>query len=98
MYKRQVNDFVNAGEKLEIPLLEIDESVEREQVDYLRSIKEKRDNGAVRRHLAALAQAAAGPDNLMPRLLDCARVYATVGEMSEALRGVFGEYRERPFF
>jgi methylmalonyl-CoA mutase N-terminal domain/subunit len=93
-----VNDFVNAGEKLEIPLLEIDESVEREQVAYLRSIKKKRDNGAVRDHLAALAKAAAGPDNLMPRLLDCARLYATIGEMSEALRGVFGEYRERPFF
>ena len=93
-----VNDFVNAGEKLEIPLLEIDESVEREQVAYLRSIKESRDNGAVRDRLAALAKAAAGTDNLIPRFLDCARAYATVGEMSEALRGVFGEYRERPFF
>jgi methylmalonyl-CoA mutase N-terminal domain/subunit len=93
-----VNNFVNAGEKLEIPLLEIDESVEREQIAYLRSVKESRDNGAVRDRLAALAKAAAGTDNLIPRLLDCARAYATIGEMSEALRGVFGEYRERPFF
>ena len=93
-----VNDFVNADEKLEIPLLEIDAAVEPEQIAYLRSIKEGRDNGAVRDRLAALAKAAAGTDNLVPLLLDCARVYATVGEMSEALRGVFGEYRERPFF
>jgi methylmalonyl-CoA mutase N-terminal domain/subunit len=93
-----VNDFVNAGEKLEIPLLEIDESVEREQIAYLRSVKEGRDNGAVRDRLAALAKAASGTDNLVPRLLDCARAYATIGEMSEALRVVFGEYRERPFF
>jgi methylmalonyl-CoA mutase, N-terminal domain len=93
-----VNDFVNAGGALEIPLLEIDESVEREQIAYLRSVREGRDNGAVRDRLAALAKAATGTDNLVPRLLDCARAYATIGEMSEALRGVFGEYRERPFF
>ena len=72
----------------------IEAAVEREQVAYLRSIKESRDNGAVRDRLAALAKAAAGTDNLIPRFLDCARAYATVGEMSEALRGVFGEYRE----
>ena len=93
-----VNDFVNADEKLEIPILEIDASVEPGQVAFLKSVKAGRDNGAVRDRLKALAKAAAGPDNLLPLLLECSRLYATLGEMSQALMGVFGEYRERPFF
>jgi len=93
-----VNDFRNAEETLEIPILEIDESVERDQVRALREIKDRRDDGAVRRSLAALTKAAATPENLMPRLLDCARVYATLGETSDALTVAFGEYMEKPIF
>ncbi len=93
-----VNDFINAEERLEIPILEIDASVEPGQVAFLKSVKQRRDNGAVRDRLTALTKAAAGPHNLLPLLLECSRVYATLGEMSHALMGVFGEYRERPFF
>jgi methylmalonyl-CoA mutase N-terminal domain/subunit len=93
-----VNDFVNADETLEIPVLEIDEAVERDQLGKLREVKERRDNGAVRDKLAALAKAAAGTENVIPHLLDCSRVYATVGEIAKALTGVFGEYREQPFY
>ncbi|MBM3293995.1 MAG: methylmalonyl-CoA mutase [Candidatus Aminicenantes bacterium] len=93
-----VNDFRNAEETLEIPILEIDESVERDQVRALHEVKARRDNGAVRRSLAALTKAAATPENLMPRLLDCARVYATLGETSDALTVAFGEYMEKPIF
>jgi methylmalonyl-CoA mutase N-terminal domain/subunit len=93
-----VNEFANPGEKLEIPLLEIDEAVERGQVAGLRRTKAERDNGAVRAGLEALKKAAAGRDNLMPPLLDCARRYATLGETSDALTAVFGEYREQPFY
>jgi methylmalonyl-CoA mutase N-terminal domain/subunit len=93
-----VNDFVNESEPLEIPILEIDEAVEREQIAFLREIKSRRDNGEVRARLEALERAAAGTDNLIPHLLACARVYATLGETSDALRRVFGEYREQPFY
>jgi methylmalonyl-CoA mutase N-terminal domain/subunit len=93
-----VNEFSNPGEKLEIPLLEINEAVERDQVDFLRRIKAGRDNGTVRDSLAALKAAAATARNLMPPLLECARRYATLGETSEALMAVFGEYREQPFY
>jgi len=93
-----VNQFVNENEKLEIPVLEIDESVERDQVKDLREIKQKRDNGAVKLRLKALEKAAAGTENLIPHLLDCSRVYATEGEISDALIKVFGEYREQPFY
>lgn len=93
-----VNQFINEGEILEIPVLEIDESVERDQVEYLREIKQKRDNSAVQHRLEALEKAAAGTGNLIPHLLECSRVQATEGEISDALIKVFGEYREQPFY
>ena len=93
-----VNRFVNEDEKLEIPVLEIDESVERDQVNDLHEIKQKRDNIAVGLRLKALEKAAAGTGNLIPYLLDCSRAYATEGEISDALIKVFGEYREQPFY
>jgi methylmalonyl-CoA mutase N-terminal domain/subunit len=93
-----VTDFVNEGEALEIPLLEIDEAVERDQIRDLAAVKARRDNGAVHDRLRDLEKAAAGRDNLIPALLECSRVYATLGEISLSLTRVFGEYREQPFF
>jgi methylmalonyl-CoA mutase N-terminal domain/subunit len=93
-----VNEFINPGEKLDIPLLEIDESVEQDQLDFTGRVKAGRDNGAVRDGLGALKAAAASGRNLMPPLLECARRYTTLGEISEALTTVFGEYREQPFY
>ena len=93
-----VNEFANPGQELEIPLLEIDESVERDHIAWLRRTKAGRDNGAVRDGLAALKTAAASGRNLMPPLLECARRYATLGEISDALTAVFGKYREQPFY
>jgi len=93
-----VNEFVNPGQTLEIPLLEIDESVERDQVERLRRLRAERDNAAAEKALRDLKAAAFGGRNLMPPLLDCARRYATLGEISDALTEVFGEYREQPFF
>jgi len=93
-----VNEFANPGQPLEIPLLEIDESVEKDQVAFLRRTKNGRDNGAVGDGLAALKTAAAAGRNLMPPLLECARRYATLGEISDALTDVFGQYREQPFY
>jgi methylmalonyl-CoA mutase N-terminal domain/subunit len=93
-----VNEFVNPGQELEIPLVEIDEAVERDQIAFLKKTKEGRDNGAVREALSDLKAAAAGGRNLMPPLLECARRYASLGETSEALTEVFGSYREQPFY
>ena len=93
-----VNQFINEDEKLEIPVLEIDESVERDQVNDLHEMKQKRDNLAVQLRLEALEKAAAGTGNLIPHLVECSRVYATEGEISDALIKVFGEYREQPFY
>lgn len=91
-----VNKFTMDDEKIEIPLLKIDQSVEREQVESLRQLKQARDNDKVQRTLADLKAAAERSDNLMPAFIDCARVYCTLGEIVDVLRGVYGEYTEPP--
>jgi methylmalonyl-CoA mutase N-terminal domain/subunit len=93
-----VTEFVHENEKLEIPILEIDERVEPDQIARLKQLKESRDNIAVKDSLDKLEKAARTKENLMPKLLDCTRAYATEGEITETLIKVFGEYREQAFF
>ena len=78
-------------------LLRVSPKVEKSQVDYLTKIKTERDNEAVKQALAHLAEAAKGEDNLMPPIIAAVRVYASVGEICNILRGVFGEYKEKIF-
>ena len=78
---------------LEIPLLRVDREGEKRQVDRLNEIRRARDNQDVAEKLLALEQAAKGTDNLMPLIIEAAKAYATVGEMMDVLRGVFGEYQ-----
>ncbi len=87
-----VNDFVT-GQK-PIPILTIDESVQQRQEEKLRRLRETRDQRRVSETLKALERAARGADNLMPLILDCVRAYATLGEICDTLRGVFGTYQE----
>lgn len=72
----------------------LDPELERQQVDRLRQLRASRDNARVEARLNALEQAARGADNLMPYILDAAEAYSTVGEISDRLRRVFGEYKE----
>ena len=78
---------------LEIPLLRVDREGEKRQVDRLNEIRRARDSQDVAEKLLALEQAAKGTDNLMPLMIEAAKAYATVGEMMDVLRGVFGEYQ-----
>jgi methylmalonyl-CoA mutase N-terminal domain/subunit len=80
------------------PILYIDEQVAGEQVERVRTLRQRRDHARVTRALADLKAAARGTDNLMPPILEASRAYATVGEMCDALRDVFGEYHEQPIF
>ncbi|KPJ60370.1 MAG: methylmalonyl-CoA mutase [Latescibacteria bacterium DG_63] len=93
-----VNDYVLEDEKIEIPVLKIDPEVERIQVQRLKALRERRDGDLVSRRLEALKKAAEGSDNVMPLILDAARAYATLGEIIDVLKGVFGEYKEIPIF
>ncbi|MCI0596767.1 MAG: methylmalonyl-CoA mutase family protein, partial [candidate division Zixibacteria bacterium] len=89
-----VNEFALEDEKIEIPILKIEPRVEREQCEEIAKLRAKRDNARVRQTLDALKKATAGTENTMPRILDCARAYATEGEICDALKEVFGEYTE----
>ncbi len=93
-----VNTLREEEEKLEIPILKIDAKVGEGQIKKLKKMKEKRDQGAVAASLNALRQAANDSTNLMPRFIECAKAYATVGEMIDVLREEFGEYKELPIF
>jgi methylmalonyl-CoA mutase N-terminal domain/subunit len=93
-----VNKYVMDNAQIEIPILKIDESVEREQCESLRQLRQARDNDKVQRTLAELKVAAEHDDNLMPVFIECARVYATLGEIVDVLRDVYGEYEEPPMF
>ncbi|MDI6775217.1 MAG: methylmalonyl-CoA mutase family protein [Verrucomicrobiota bacterium] len=93
-----VNEFVEEEETLDIPLLKIDESVAREQVDGVRKLRQSRDGAKVKGALEALRRAAAGTENTLPRLIDCVKAYATEGEIVNVLKEVYGEYREPAWF
>src|SRR5262249_35831125 len=77
-----------------IPILKIDESVEREQVERVLAVRARRDTLKADASLAALREAATGTENLLPRILECVEAYVTVGEISNALRAAWGEYQE----
>ncbi|HXD17660.1 MAG TPA: methylmalonyl-CoA mutase family protein [Vicinamibacterales bacterium] len=90
-----VNDFVAAADE-PIGTLYIDESAAERQLAKLNELRKMRDNGRVRAALDALKEGARGSANTMPLLVDAVRAYATVGEMCDALREVWGEYEETP--
>jgi methylmalonyl-CoA mutase N-terminal domain/subunit len=92
-----VNDY-REGDDGEIEILRIDPALERKQIDRVQAVRARRDSAAVERALGELRSAAATDANLMPNLLDCARVHASEGEIVEALQTVFGTYRETPVF
>jgi methylmalonyl-CoA mutase N-terminal domain/subunit len=75
-------------------LLKIDEKVQRDQIEFLNSIRKKRNNEEVKQKLSALENAAKGDDNLMPFILDAVKAYATIGEICNTMRSVFGEHKE----
>jgi methylmalonyl-CoA mutase, N-terminal domain len=87
-----VNRF--QAEEEPIPILRIDEKIERDQVERLRSVREKRDAAEAESALTAIEEAANGTENLLPRILTAVEAQATVGEISNRLRKVWGEYRE----
>jgi methylmalonyl-CoA mutase N-terminal domain/subunit len=87
-----VNDYVTEEKPIEI--LQIDETVAARQAERLRKLRAERSNTAVGRSLDALRKAAAGEENLMPYLYEAAKAYATLGEICDALRAVFGTYQE----
>ena len=90
-----VNDFVEEDAR-GVPTLYIDEAAAERQTERVRQLRKDRDNLRVRRALDGLKRVAEGQGNTMAPLIEAARAYATVGEMCDALRDVWGEYVETP--
>ncbi|MEY4636729.1 MAG: Methylmalonyl-CoA mutase [Acidobacteriota bacterium] len=90
-----VNEFIQADDK-PIEILYIDDTASGVQLKRLAELKQSRDHERVQRSLSALKDVAKGTGNTMVPLLECVRAYATVGEMCDALREVWGEYEEVP--
>jgi methylmalonyl-CoA mutase N-terminal domain/subunit len=92
-----VNAFTEGGDG-ETSLLRIDPALERRQIDSVRAVRAARDGAAVETALAGLKEAAVAGRNLMPLLVDAARVHASEGEIIATLQQVWGDYREVPVF
>jgi methylmalonyl-CoA mutase N-terminal domain/subunit len=86
-----VNEY-NTGEEIDIPLLRVDREGEKRQIEGLQEIRRRRDGREAAEKLRALEAAARGTDNLMPPLIEAVKAYATLGEMMDVFREVFGEY------
>ncbi len=93
-----VNKFKLEGEEIEIPILAIDKTVEREQHERLAHLRQQRDSNAVKRALEHVRSACGSKENIMPALIEAAHAYATLGEMTNAMKEVLGEYEETPIF
>jgi methylmalonyl-CoA mutase N-terminal domain/subunit len=95
--KRQVvvgvNEFVSPG-AARVPVFVVDEQLGLEQCERLHAVRARRDAGRVQASLRTLASVAAGTGNLLPPILDAVRAYATIGEICDALRDVFGVHQE----
>jgi methylmalonyl-CoA mutase N-terminal domain/subunit len=88
-----VNDFPAEQERT-IPTLRIEPEIERSQIARLNTLRAKRDSARTQAALAELQRRAATTENLLPAILNAVEAHATVGEISDALRRVFGEYQE----
>jgi methylmalonyl-CoA mutase N-terminal domain/subunit len=93
-----VNQFTEEGEKVDIPILTIPPEVEVSQRKRLATVRASRDARVVREALVALRSGASDGTNLMPLLINCARAYATMGEMCSTLAEVFGFHEESAAF
>jgi methylmalonyl-CoA mutase N-terminal domain/subunit len=89
-----VNDYQIGKEEAPIELLKVDSRVEKEQIANLEKLRSRRDKKKVGEALDRLQRSAEKDENLMPTIIDAVRVYATLGEICEVLRKVYGEYKE----
>ncbi|MHA2024671.1 MAG: acyl-CoA mutase large subunit family protein [Candidatus Thorarchaeota archaeon] len=93
-----VNDYVLEDETITIPVLKIDEEVERRQIERTQKIRSSRDNTKVNETLDGLRKASEGEENVMPHIVQAVREYATIGEIFEVWRELWGEWDEPKIF
>ena len=89
-----LNDYIKEDEKIEIPILEIDESVQNTQINNLKMLRKNRDNRKVDTLLKKITNASKRSENLIPLIIDAALEYATLGEIVDSMKKVFGDWKE----
>ncbi len=89
-----VNEFKKDDEKIDIPILKIRQEVEKEQINRLESLKNKRDDKVLEEKLNLITNACSTKENLIPLIIDAARNFASLGEIVEAMKKEFGEWTE----
>jgi len=89
-----INKYVKENEVIDIPIVEIDDALEQEQVKRTQEVRRRRDNRAVKQCLEDLKQACIKGENVMPYCIAAVKERATVGEICDVYREVFGEYRD----
>ncbi len=89
-----VNDFVLEGEEITIPVLKIDPEIERKQVERTQRIRRDRDKKKFDESLSGLRKASEGTDNVMPHVINAVKAHATVGEICDVWRDIWGEWDE----
>ncbi|MFX1270136.1 MAG: methylmalonyl-CoA mutase [Promethearchaeota archaeon] len=93
-----VNDFVLEDEEITIPVLKIDPEVEKRQIERLNKTRKERNNKKVQEALDGLRKASEGTENVLPHVVKAVRAYASVGEICDVWRDVFGEWEEPKIF
>lgn len=87
-----VNKFVDEDHPEKLDLMHIDEAIGKKQIEKLKEVKASRNNDEVKKNLEELKKAAEGTENMLPYILKCVESYCSIGEISNTLRGVWGEY------
>ena len=93
-----VNKYVDEEHEPDVELHEYDSATQERQIEALKQVKAERSQAEVARTLKALEQVARAKQNVMPALVECCKAYATVGEMADVFRQVFGEFKEPTMF
>jgi len=90
-----VNKFIKDDEKIDIPILEITDEVQSQQIKQLEKIKNNRNDFKIKEALSAITRACKSNDNILPLIIDAALQYATLGEIVDSMKTVFGEWNEQ---
>jgi len=93
-----VNEFIKEDEKIEIPILEIGSEAEEKQLKAINDLKKDRDNDLVKIKLDDVRKACSTKSNIMLPIIEAAKAYATLGEIVDAMKEVFGEWQESSIF
>jgi methylmalonyl-CoA mutase N-terminal domain/subunit len=88
-----VNEFIEEDHEEKINILTIDDSIQKKQIEKLRKVRNTRDNSKVNSSLEELSKVALSQANIIPYIFDCVECYASIGEISNSLRRVWGEYK-----